>query len=124
MNAFHFISHLQIEAIRDLTGDVVKASHEALKVFHVFLKNINSGLHLGMEHLRNIMEIMENDEMFPTKTEWAYVEISNELKHLHLKLKELTGQVETTATVDPSAPPRVIRDAWRDLNSLRVRPRR
>jgi len=68
-----------------------------------------------MEHLRNIMEIMENDEMFPTKTEWAYVEISNELKHLHLKLKELTGQ---------TAPPRVIRDAWRDLNSLRVRPRR
>jgi hypothetical protein len=50
-----------------------------------------------MEHLRNIMEIMENDEMFPTKTEWAYVEISNELKHLHLKLKELTGHVETTA---------------------------
>jgi len=79
------------------------------------LKNINSRLHLGMEHLRNIMEIMENDEMFPTKTEWAYVEISNELKHLHLKLKELTGH---------SAPPRVIRDAWRDLNSLRVRPRR
>ena len=71
-----------------------------------------------MEHLRNIMEIMENDEMFPTKTEWAYVEISNELKHLHLKLKELP------TTVDPSAPPRVIRDAWRDLNSLRVRPRR
>jgi len=85
-----------------------------------------------MEHLRNIMEIMENDEMFPTKTEWAYVEISNELKHLHLKLKELTGQTATTATIDPSAPPRVIpsapprviRDAWRDLNSLRVRPRR
>jgi|TARA_B100001559_G_scaffold61372_1_gene49353 hypothetical protein len=88
------------------------------------LKNINSRLHLGMEHLRNIMEIMENDEMFPTKTEWAYVEISNELKHLHLKLKELTGQTATTATIDPSAPPRVIRDAWRDLNSLRVRPRR
>jgi hypothetical protein len=35
MNAFHFISHLQIEAIRDLTGDVVEASHKALKVFHV-----------------------------------------------------------------------------------------
>jgi len=45
-----------------------------------------------MEHLRNIMEIMDDDEMFPTKTEWAYVEISNELKHLHLKLKDLTGQ--------------------------------
>ena len=88
------------------------------------LKNINSRLHLGMEHLRNIMEIMDDDKMFPTKTEWAYVEISNELKHLHLKLKELTGQTATTATIDPSAPPRVIRDAWRDLNSLRVRPRR
>jgi hypothetical protein len=82
------------------------------------LKNINSRLHLGMEHLRNIMEIMENDEMFPTKTEWAYVEISNELKHLHLKLKELTG---------PSAPPPLRRrppTPWRDLNSLRVRPLR
>ena len=44
-----------------------------------------------MEHLRNIMEIMDNDEMFPTKTEWAYVEISNELKHLHLKLKWFAG---------------------------------
>ncbi len=64
-----------------------------------------------MEHLRNIMEIMENDEMFPTKTEWAYVEISNELKHLHLKLKELTGS---------SAPP----TPWKDLSTLRVRPRR
>jgi hypothetical protein len=91
------------------------------------LKNINSRLHLGMEHLRNIMEIMENDEMFPTKTEWAYVEISNELKHLHLKLKDLMGQAETTATVDPSAPPPLRRrppTPWRDLNSLRVRPRR
>ena len=71
-----------------------------------------------MEHLRNIMEIMENDEMFPTKTEWAYVEISNELKHLHLKLKELMG---------PSAPSPIRRHPptpWRDLNSLRVRPRR
>ena len=58
-----------------------------------------------MEHLRNIMEIMDDDKMFPTKTEWAYVEISNELKHLHLKLKDLMGQAETTATVDPSAPP-------------------
>ena len=86
--------------------------------------NIFYQVYVDMEHLRNIMEIMENDEMFPTKTEWAYVEISNELKHLHLKLKELTGQTATTATIDPSAPPRVIRDAWRDLNSLRVRPRR
>ena len=86
--------------------------------------NIFYQVYVDMEHLRNIMEIMDDDKMFPTKTEWAYVEISNELKHLHLKLKELTGQLETTATVDPSAPPRVIRDAWRDLNSLRVRPRR
>jgi len=91
------------------------------------LKNKNSRLHLGMEHLRNIMEIMENDEMFPTKTEWAYVEISNELKHLHLKLKELTGQTVTTATVDPSAPQPIRRrppTPWRDLSTLRVRPRR
>ena len=86
--------------------------------------NIFYQVYVDMEHLRNIMEIMDDDKMFPTKTEWAYVEISNELKHLHLKLKELTGQIETTATIDPSAPPRVIRDAWRDLNSLRVRPRR
>jgi hypothetical protein len=35
MNTFHFISHLQIEAIGDLTGDVVKASHEASEVFHI-----------------------------------------------------------------------------------------
>jgi hypothetical protein len=35
MNAFHFIGHLQIDAIRDLTGDVVKASHKASEVFHV-----------------------------------------------------------------------------------------
>lgn len=72
-----------------------------------------------MEHLRNIMEIMENDEMFPTKTEWAYVEISNELKHLYLKLKDLMG--------NPSAPPPLRRrppTPWRDLSSLRVRPRR
>ena len=73
-----------------------------------------------MEHLRNIMEIMENDEMFPTKTEWAYVEISNELKHLHLKLKELTGQTATTATIDPSAPSLI----WRDLRRVRIRPLR
>ncbi len=86
--------------------------------------NIFYQVYVDMEHLRNIMEIMDDDKMFPTKTEWAYVEISNELKHLHLKLKDLMGQAETTATVDPSAPPRVIRDAWRDLNSLRVRPRR
>jgi hypothetical protein len=81
--------------------------------------NIFYQVYVDMEHLRNIMEIMENDEMFPTKTEWAYVEISNELKHLHMKLKDLMG--------NPPAPPPLRRrppTPWRDLNSLRVRPRR
>jgi hypothetical protein len=85
------------------------------------LKNINSMLHLGMEHIRKIMEIMDDDEMFPTRNEWAYIKISNELKKLHFKLKELS---HSPATIDPSAPPRIIRDAWRDLNTLRLRPRR
>ena len=30
----------------------------------------------------------------------------------------------SSATIDPSAPPRIIRDAWRDLRTLRIRPRR
>ena len=88
-----------------------------------------------MEHLRNIMEIMDDDKMFPTRNEWAYIKISNELKKLHFKLKELShtpatidpsARIETrsSARVDPSAPPRIIRDAWRDLNTLRLRPRR
>ena len=79
-----------------------------------------------MEHIRKIMEIMDDDEMFPMRNEWAYITISNELKKLHIKLKELSKRrdVYTPAMIDPSAPPRVIRDAWRDLNSLRVRPRR
>jgi len=47
-------------------------------------------IHLGMEHIRKIMEIMDDDEMFPTRNEWAYVKISNELKKLHFKLKELS----------------------------------
>jgi TFIIF-interacting CTD phosphatase-like protein len=92
-------------------------------------------LHLGMEHIRKIMEIMDDDEMFPTRNEWAYVKISNELKKLHLKIKELSHSQATidpsarverrsSATIDPSAPPRVIRDAWRDLHNLRIRPRR
>ncbi len=93
-------------------------------------------LHLGMEHIRKIMEIMDDDEMFPTRNEWAYIKISNELKKLHFKLKELSirepatidpsARIETrySARVDPSAPPRVIRDAWRDLHTLRLRPRR
>jgi TFIIF-interacting CTD phosphatase-like protein len=92
-------------------------------------------LHLGMEHIRKIMEIMDDDEMFPTRNEWAYVKISNELKKLHFKIKELSHSQATidpsarverrsSATIDPSAPPRIIRDAWRDLHTLRVRPRR
>jgi hypothetical protein len=79
-------------------------------------------IHLGMEHIRKIMEIMDDDEMFPTRNEWAYVKISNELKKLHFKLKELSRF--TPATINPSAPPRIIRDAWRDLHTLRLRPRR
>ena len=88
-----------------------------------------------MENIRKIMEIMDDDEMFPTRNEWAYIKISNELKKLHFKLKELShtpatidpsARIETrsSARVDPSAPPRIIRDAWRDLNTLRLRPRR
>jgi hypothetical protein len=66
------------------------------------------------------MEIMD-DEMFPTKREWAYVKICNELKQIHIELKELarlkvvhapatidpSARVEprTSATLDPSAPP-------------------
>ena len=75
-----------------------------------------------MEHVRKIMEIMD-DEMFPTRNEWAYVKISNELKKLHFKIKELSHTPATiypsarierrsSATIDPSAPPRIIRDAW------------
>ena len=77
-------------------------------------------LHLGMEHVRKIMEIMD-DEMFPTKREWVYVKICNELKQIHLQLQELmrlkvihapgrldpSAQVDTrsSARIDPSAPP-------------------
>ena len=75
-----------------------------------------------MEHIRKIMEIMDDDEMFPTRNEWAYVKISNELKKLHFKIKELSRH--SSATINPSAPPRIIRDAWRDLRTLRIRPRR
>jgi hypothetical protein len=45
---------------------------------------------LSMENVRKIMEIIDDDEMFPTRNEWAYIKISNELKQLHLKLKELS----------------------------------
>jgi hypothetical protein len=81
---------------------------------------IISKLDLGMEHVRKIMEIMD-DEMFPTKREWAYVKICNELKQIHSQLQELTrlkalhapGTIDpsacieprTSARVDPSAPP-------------------
>ena len=77
-------------------------------------------LHLGMEHVRKIMEIMD-DEMFPTKREWVYVKICNELKQIHIQLQELerlkvlhapgtidpSAHVEprSSARVDPSAPP-------------------
>jgi hypothetical protein len=59
-----------------------------------------------MNHLNKIMTILDDDKLFPTRTEWAYVEICNELKMIHLKLKELQGKVVSTATLDPSAPPR------------------
>ena len=93
-----------------------------------------------MENIRKIMEIMDDDEMFPTRNEWAYIKISNELKKLHFKIKELSRRKEihspatidpsarielrSSATIDPSAPPRIIRDAWRDIRTLRLRPRR
>ena len=82
------------------------------------------------------VEIIDDDEMFPAKHEWAYVKISNELKQLHLKLKEISirepgvidpsahVEMRYSATIDPSAPPRIIRDAWRDLRTIRLRPRR
>jgi hypothetical protein len=87
---------------------------------HVYYDIIISKLDLGMEHVRKIMEIMD-DEMFPTKREWVYVKICNELKQIHLQLQELmrlkvihapgrldpSAQVDTrsSARIDPSAPP-------------------
>ena len=57
-----------------------------------------------MEHVRKIMEIMD-DEMFPTKREWAYVKICNELKEIHIQLQELTRlkALHAPAIIDPSA---------------------
>jgi hypothetical protein len=57
-----------------------------------------------MEHVRKIMEIMD-DEMFPTKREWAYVKICNELKQIHIQLQELTRlkALNAPGTIDPSA---------------------
>ena len=87
---------------------------------------------LSMENIRKIMEIIDDDEMFPTRNEWAYIKISNELKKLHIKLKEISirepGIIDPSAriearsapTIDPSAPT----IPWRDLRRLRVRPRR
>jgi len=78
-------------------------------------------LHLGMEHIRKIMEIMDDDEMFPTRNEWAYVKISNELKKLHSKLKEHPqATIYPSARVYPSAPSLI----WRDLRRVRIRPLR
>jgi hypothetical protein len=57
-----------------------------------------------MEHVRKIMEIMD-DEMFPTKREWVYVKICNELKQIHIQLQELTRLkvLHAPGTIDPSA---------------------
>ena len=71
-----------------------------------------------MENIRKIMEIMDDDEMFATRNEWAYIKISNELKKLHIKLKEIS--IRSPPRIDPSAPPFV----WRDLRPVRIRPRR
>jgi hypothetical protein len=73
-------------------------------MLNVFLKNINSKRHLGMEHVRKIMEIMD-DEMFPTKREWVYVKICNELKQIHIQLQELSRlkQLHAPGRLDPSA---------------------
>jgi hypothetical protein len=81
---------------------------------------IFSKLDLGMEHVRKIMEIMD-DELFPTKREWAYIKICNELKQIHIELQHFSKlaamhapatldpsahvDMRTTARIDPSAPP-------------------
>jgi len=89
-----------------------------------------------MENVRKIMEIIDDDEMFPTRNEWAYIKISNELKQLHLKLKELSkwADIHSSAIIDPSAriearssptiDPSAPTIPWRDLRRLRYRPRR
>lgn len=57
-----------------------------------------------MEHVRKIMEIMD-DEMFPTKREWAYIKICNELKQIHIELQHFSklAAMHAPATLDPSA---------------------
>jgi len=68
------------------------------------LKNIISKLDLGMEHVRKIMEIMD-DEMFPTKREWAYIKICNELKQIHIVLQNSSklAALHAPGIIDPSA---------------------
>jgi len=34
VDAFHFVSHVQVHTISDLVGDGVEAGHETLKIFH------------------------------------------------------------------------------------------
>ena len=73
-------------------------------------------LHLGMEHVRKIMEIMDG-EMFPTKREWAYVKICNELKQIHIQLQEFSrlAALHAPATMDPSAPPRITENFYLEV---------
>lgn len=40
-----------------------------------------------MEHLQNIMQIIDDEELLPSKQEWPYIQISNELRNIYLKLK-------------------------------------
>jgi hypothetical protein len=35
VDAFHFVSHVQVHTISDLAGDVVEAGHKTLEIFHV-----------------------------------------------------------------------------------------
>ena len=81
-------------------------------------------LHLGMEHVRKIMEIMDG-EMFPTKKEWAYVKICDELKQIHIQLQEFSrlAALHAPATIDPSAhieprssaPPRITENFYLEV---------
>ena len=42
---------------------------------------------IWMEHLQNIMQIIDDEELLPSKQEWPYIQISNELRNIYLKLK-------------------------------------
>ena len=35
VDIFELVGHVQVHTISDLAGDVVKAGHEALEIFHV-----------------------------------------------------------------------------------------